>query len=142
MDAIGHFDLLISKAYLANALKGVKPVISNDLKCIIKEGRHPIVEGSLRKKGKSFTPISLNLNKGVAIITGANMGGKTVSLKMVGLLMAIMQYGLCSGRVYGRSFIDFIFISGEMSNPDSGLSTFGWNAIYERIIYDGHGVWF
>ncbi len=127
MDAIGHFDLLISKAYLANALKGVKPVISNDLKCIIKEGRHPIVEGSLRKKGKSFTPISLNLNKGVAIITGANMGGKTVSLKMVGLLMAIMQYGLFVPAEYMEgALLDFIFISaGDEQSLDSGLSTFG-----------------
>lgn len=127
MDAIGHFDLLISKAYLANALKGIKPIISDDLKCIIKNGRHTVVETGLRKKGKAFTPISVDLNKGVAIITGANMGGKTVSLKMVGLLMIMMQYGLFVPADYMEaSLMDFVFISaGDEQSLDSGLSTFG-----------------
>ena len=44
MDSIGQFDLLIAKAYLANALNGVKPIISENTKCIIKNGRHPVVE--------------------------------------------------------------------------------------------------
>ena len=127
MDAIGHFDLLISKAYLANAVNGVKPVITEEIKCIIKNGRHPVVETGLRKKGKAFTPISVNLDKGAAVITGANMGGKTVSLKMVGILMAMLQYGLFVPAEYMEaSLLDFIFISaGDDQSLDSGLSTFG-----------------
>ena len=127
MDAIGHFDLLISKAYLANAVNGTKPVITEEIKCIIKNGRHPVVETGLRKKGKAFTPISVNLDKGVAVITGANMGGKTVSLKMVGILMAMLQYGLFVPAEYMEaSLLDFIFISaGDDQSLDSGLSTFG-----------------
>jgi len=127
MDAIGHFDLLISKAYLAIALDGVKPIISKDICCIIKDGRHPVVERTLKKKNKSFTPISLNLEKGVTLITGANMGGKTVSLKMVGLLMAMSQYGLFVPAEYMKTSLwDFIFISaGDEQSLDSGLSTFG-----------------
>lgn len=127
MDAIGHFDLLISKAYLANAVNGTKPVITEEIKCIIKDGRHPVVETGLRKKGKAFTPISVNLDKGVAVITGANMGGKTVSLKMVGILMAMLQYGLFVPAEYMEaSLLDFIFISaGDDQSLDSGLSTFG-----------------
>ncbi|NLN47788.1 MAG: DNA mismatch repair protein MutS [Clostridiales bacterium] len=127
MDSIGQFDLLIAKAYLANALNGVKPIISENTKCIIKNGRHPVVEKGLRKKGKTFTPISVDLDMGVAIITGANMGGKTVSLKMVGLLMLMMQYGLfVPAENMESSLLDFIFISaGDEQSLDSGLSTFG-----------------
>lgn len=127
MDAIGHFDLLISKAYLAMAMNGVKPIITKDICCIIKNGRHPVVEATLKKKNKSFTPISLNLEKGVTLITGANMGGKTVSLKMVGLLMAMVQYGLFVPAEYVKTSLwDFIFISaGDEQSLDSGLSTFG-----------------
>lgn len=127
MEAIGHFDLLISKAYLANAMNATKPIISEDIKCIIKNGRHPVVEAGLKKKAKAFTPISVNLDRGVAIITGANMGGKTVSLKMVGILMNMMQYGLFVPAEYMEaSLMDFIFISaGDDQSLDSGLSTFG-----------------
>ncbi len=127
MGSIGEFDLLIAKAYLANALDGVKPVISDEIKCVIKNGRHAVVEKGLRKKDKAFTPISVDLDMGVAIITGANMGGKTVSLKMVGLLMIMMQYGLfVPGEYMEASLLDFIFISaGDEQSLDSGLSTFG-----------------
>lgn len=127
IDAIGHFDLLIAKAYLAIAMNGVKPVISEKTCCIIKMGRHPVVETGLKKKGKVFTPISVNLAQGAAVITGANMGGKTVSLKMVGLLMAMLQYGLfVPARYMEASLCDFIFLSaGDEQSLDSGLSTFG-----------------
>lgn len=127
MDAIGEFDLLIAKAYLSNALAGVKPVISDEIKCIIRNGRHSVVEKALRKKSKAFTPISVNLNEGVAVITGANMGGKTVSLKLVGLLMVMMQYGLFVPAEYMEAaLLDFVFISaGDEQSLDTGLSTFG-----------------
>lgn len=127
MDSLGHFDLLISKAYYANAMKGTKPKISDSLKCNIKNGRHTVVESSLWKKGKVFTPVSLSLNEGVAVITGANMGGKTVSLKMVGLLMIMLHYGLfVPAEDMEASLLDFVFISaGDEQSLDSGLSTFG-----------------
>lgn len=127
IDAIGHFDLLIAKAYLAIAMNAVKPIISKKICCNIKMGRHPVVEAGLKKKGKAFTPISVNLQRGVAVITGANMGGKTVSLKLIGLLAAMMQYGLFVPAEYMEASLwDFIFISaGDEQSLDSGLSTFG-----------------
>lgn len=127
MEAIGEFDLITAKAYQANAYNSVKPIICDDAKCVIKNGRHPLVEAGLRKKGKSFTPVSVNLKDGVALITGANMGGKTVSLKMVGLLAAMAQYGLLVPADYMETRLnDFILISaGDEQSIDMGLSTFG-----------------
>ena len=127
MDAIGEFDLVIAKAYLANGHNGVKPVICDSAKLEIVKGRHPLVEAGLRKKGKAYTPISMNLKKGVTLITGANMGGKTVSLKMAGLLAAMAQYGLLVPAEYMETGMNsYIFVSaGDEQSIDMGLSTFG-----------------
>ena len=127
MDAVGEFDLLVSKAYLANAHDAVKPVITDGQSLIITDGRHPIVEAGLRKKGREYTPISVALNTGVALITGANMGGKTVSVKMMGLLTVMVHYGLLvPARRMETGVFDFIFLSaGDEQSIDLGLSTFG-----------------
>lgn len=127
MDAIGEFDLITAKAYQANAYNSTKPVICDTAKCIIRNGRHPIVETGLRKKGRSFTPISVKLKEGVTLITGANMGGKTVSLKLIGLLSAMAQYGLLVPADYMETGLyDLILISaGDEQSVDLGLSTFG-----------------
>ncbi len=127
MAAIAEFDLLVAKAYMANGCNGVKPLINDTSGLVIVNGRHPLVEAGLRKKGKQYTPISVNLDKGVALITGANMGGKTVSLKMVGLLSAMAQHGfLVPVGHMELSMNNFIYISaGDEQSIDMGLSTFG-----------------
>ena len=127
MDAVAEFDLVIAKAYMANGYNGVKPVICDDEKLVIVRGRHPLVETSLRRKGKPFTPVSISLDPGAALITGANMGGKTVSLKMAGLLAAMAQYGLLvPADNMELRMNEFIYISaGDEQSIDMGLSTFG-----------------
>lgn len=127
MEAIAEFDLVVAKAYLANGYNGVKPLICDTAKLVVVNGRHPLVEAGLRKKGKTFTHISINLDKGVTLITGANMGGKTVSLKMAGLLAAMAQHGfLVPAEHMEVSMNAFIYISaGDEQSIDLGLSTFG-----------------
>ncbi len=127
MDVIGEFDLIVAKAYMANGYNGVKPLICDTAKLTIINGRHPLVEAGLRKKAKTFTPISVNLNRGVALITGANMGGKTVSMKMIGLLAAMAQHGFLVPADYMEMGMNaFIYISaGDEQSIDLGLSTFG-----------------
>jgi DNA mismatch repair protein MutS2 len=127
IDAIGELDLLIAKGELALRHNGVKPELSSNGKCSIKDGINPIVQKELHKKGKHYMPISVELSEGVTLITGANMGGKTVSLKMVGLLVCMAQYGLLVPASY-MSFqpFEFIYIScGDEQSVDLGLSTFG-----------------
>ncbi|MFZ5351263.1 MAG: MutS-related protein [Bacillota bacterium] len=127
MNAIGEFDLLLAKAYMAIAHKAVKPVLTDNRSIIISSGRHPVVESELRKRGKSYKPISVRLDKLVTLITGANMGGKTVSLKMIGLLTLMAHYGLLVPAEYMElPLFDFIFMSaGDEQSIDLGLSTFG-----------------
>ncbi len=127
MDTIAEFDLAVAKAYMANGYNGAKPLICDAARLVVINGRHPLVEAGLRKKAKIFTPISVKLDSGVALITGANMGGKTVSLKMIGLLAAMAQYGLLVPAEHMELGMNaYIYISaGDEQSIDMGLSTFG-----------------
>ncbi len=127
LQIIGELDLWIAKALLATGIQGTRPELSQDFSIDIEEGRHIKVESLLRKEGRRYTPISIQLRPGVTLITGANMGGKTVSLKLVGLLMTLMHYGLYVPAVSMKApLLDFMYLSvGDMQSLDQGLSTFG-----------------
>ncbi|MBU5427938.1 DNA mismatch repair protein MutS [Tissierella pigra] len=127
MRSIGMLDLILGKAKYALDINGVKPEIIQEHKIVIEDGIHPKVCYALKEKDLEFTPISIELKEGATCITGANMGGKTISLKLVGLLSAMAQYGLfvpAKKMKYGLN--KFIKTSiGDMQSADSGLSTFG-----------------
>lgn len=127
MASIGKIDLTLGKAKLGLEIDGVKPEITHNHYIKILEGRHPIVEENLKSKGLKFTPISLELKEGTTCITGANMGGKTVSLKLAGLLTAMAQYGLMvPAKKMALGLSKFIKVSiGDLQSMDKGLSTFG-----------------
>ncbi|WP_353095537.1 DNA mismatch repair protein MutS [Tissierella praeacuta] len=127
MANIGRLDLIIGKAKYALDINGIKPEIIKEHIVEIQDGIHPKVADFLKDKKLDFTPISLSLKEGVACITGANMGGKTISLKLVGLLSAMAQYGLFVPAKNMRIGLNrFIKSSiGDMQSTDSGLSTFG-----------------
>lgn len=131
IDAIGKLDLLIAKGYHAIGFKCVRPKVIEENKIYIKNGRHIKVEQNLRRENKEFTPISLEIKGGVTCITGANMGGKTVALKLIGMLCAMAQYGLfVPADEMSFSMREYIFISvGDMQSVDMGLSTFGGEII-------------
>lgn len=125
--AIGKLDLLVAKGYHAVGFKGVKPKVVDSDSIYILNGRNIKVEQRLKSDGGKFTPITVRLEKGVTCITGANMGGKTVSLKTIGFLLAMAQYGMfVPAEEMQLSLKEFIFFSmGDMQSTDNGLSTFG-----------------
>lgn len=124
---IGEIDLLIAKAQFSVAFHLIRPTLTSSLDVTIIEGRHLKVAYSLERTGKTFTPISVSLKKAVTLITGANMGGKTVSLKMIGQVVAMAQYGFFVPCVHAEiPIFDYLFISvGDFQSIDMGLSTFG-----------------
>lgn len=132
--AIGRLDLLLSKAYFAIAYQCVRPVLTDEPVLIIEDGRHLKVENMLKTTGKTYEPVSVSLKAGVTCITGANMGGKTVTLKMIGLLTAMAQYGLfvpaASMTLSPRAYI--FTVIGDMQDIDRGLSTFGAEIVKVR----------
>jgi len=127
ISSIGKLDLLIAKAKFAVDYNCVKPQIVKEHIIEIEDGIHPKVAEMLSKKDLKFTPISISLKKGVTCITGANMGGKTITLKLVGLLTAMAQYGMfVTAKKMTLGLNEYIKSSiGDMQSTDSGLSTFG-----------------
>ncbi len=89
---IGELDFLIAKAKFSMDLGGVKPEINEHGEIKIVEGKHPLL--LLRKSKVVPNSIFMSRKKPGLIITGPNAGGKTVFLKMMGLLHLMLQWGL------------------------------------------------
>ncbi len=124
---IGDLDFVIAKAKFARKHNCIKPNIVLNHIIDIKEGRYLPVEDALEEKGKHYLPITIGLNDGVTCITGANMGGKTVSMKLVGLHAMLSQYGFfvpCKECTVGLSSFIHILV-GDSQDIQRGLSSFG-----------------
>ncbi len=124
---IGLMDLAMSKALYAMAHGCVRPEIVGEHIIEIEEGRNLQVEDILEAKGKKYCPVSISLGDGVTCITGANMGGKTISLKLVGQVALLAQYGFfvpCRKARVGLSNYMQILV-GDSQSLERGLSSFG-----------------
>ncbi len=124
---IGETDYLIAKANYAQKSHSVEPEIVSELSIEVKSGKNLKLEKSLKEKHREYIPVDLNLRKNVICITGANMGGKTVSLRMTGQIAAMASYGMFVPCESARlCLFDHIFISvGDDQSIEKGLSTFG-----------------
>lgn len=124
---IGQIDLYIAKFTYKELIDGVKPEIVKEHVIEFEDGYYPSLRKSLRNEGLDFTPVSVSLAPGTTIITGANMGGKSVSLKLIGLIQVLTQMSLylpCKEARVGVS--QFVRTSvGDFQSTETGLSTFG-----------------
>lgn len=126
---VGKLDFLIAKSKLFIEENAVRPTITDNCAMDIKivDAINVEIKHIIASKGKKFTPVSINLKSGVSIITGANMGGKSVSLKTIVQNLLLAQFGFF---VFAKEavipLLDFIFyISEDMQSIQKGLSTFG-----------------
>lgn len=124
---MGALDLAIGKADFAIKHNCTKPAIVPEHVIRIHEGRNLQVEDVLKSKDKKYCPVSIELEDGVTCITGANMGGKTISLKLTGQVAILAQYGFfvpCESAEVGLSNYMQILI-GDSQSVERGLSSFG-----------------
>ena len=126
-ERIGRLDITLAKALFAARTNCVMPQIAEEHVVEFTDGRHLQVEEIVKKKGGEYCPVSLSLSQGVTCITGANMGGKTVSLKLVGMIAIMAQYGYfvpaASARVGLSGFMQILI--GDSQSIERGLSSFG-----------------
>ena len=127
MDTLGHLDLLLAKAKLARQYGCVRPVLSRDGGIALSGLRHPQVAEELAGRGEEFTTLDLELAQGCTVITGANMGGKTVSLRATVLSLLLFQ---CGYFVFAQSarlplFHRVALILADSGPGAGGLSSFG-----------------
>ena len=127
MDTLGRLDLIVAKAKLALRFGCVRPVLTQEKAITLRGVLHPQVAEDLRERGEEFTPLDLDLGKGCTVITGANMGGKTVSLRSTVLTLLLCQ---CGFFVFAQRAVLPLFHRVELILADSGpgaggLSSFG-----------------
>ena len=95
---LGQLDYLFAKARFAVEFDAVIPHFSPDdlPRFVLREARHPLLQDVLRRQKKPIVPISLSLDAATRtlLISGPNTGGKTVTMKTVGLLSLMAQSGL------------------------------------------------
>ena len=127
MDALGHLDLLLAKAKLARQYHCIRPTLSFDGSISLTGLSHPQVAQELAERDEMFTVQDLDLSGGCTVITGANMGGKTVSLRAVVLSLLLFQ---CGYFVFAESarlpvFHQVALILADSGPGAGGLSSFG-----------------
>lgn len=95
-EILGIFDFIRAKARLALDINGNYPMLVPYAQVHLIEAYHPLLLLYNRKQGKPTIPVSLTLNKDnhILVISGPNAGGKTVTLKTVGLIQLMLQAGL------------------------------------------------
>jgi DNA mismatch repair protein mutS domain protein len=126
INTVARFDLLIEKHRVSKLYPSCLPQITKDT-LILKDTTNPYICDILESKRLKFTPVSIEMGLGTTVLTGANMGGKSVTLKTVALNTYL---ALCGFFVYAVSasipaFDEIIMISEESQSVAKGLSSFG-----------------
>ena len=95
-DIAGEYDFIAAKAKFAREINGTYPQVYDKAHVKLLEAYHPLLLLYNRANNKPTIPVSITLNEKqrILVISGPNAGGKTVTLKTVGLLQLMMQSGL------------------------------------------------
>ncbi|PFM65110.1 endonuclease MutS2 [Bacillus cereus] len=123
VEVVANLDFIFAKAFYAKRIKATKPIVNNERYMDLRQARHPLIDPEIIVPnnimlGKDFTTI---------VITGPNTGGKTVTLKTVGICVLMAQSGLhipvmdeSEICVFKNIFADI----GDEQSIEQSLSTF------------------
>ncbi|WP_395061577.1 DNA mismatch repair protein MutS [Flavobacterium sp.] len=128
---LSDIDVIASKAKYANKINGILPAINNEKRLFFRDAFHPILYLNNKNKNEITHPqtIELNPESSIIVISGPNAGGKTISLKTVGLLQLMLQSGILI-PVHERSetflFDRILTDIGDNQSIENHLSTYSY----------------
>lgn len=128
---LAHIDVIYSKAKYANEINAIKPNISSAKKVSIKDAFHPLLYLSNKKQKIKTFPQTIKMYKSnrIIVISGPNAGGKSITLKTIGLLQLMVQSGILI-PVHPSSeisiFKNIISDIGDNQSIENQLSTYSY----------------
>jgi DNA mismatch repair protein MutS2 len=130
-DFLSDIDVIAAKAKYANKINGLLPTITEEKKLFFRDAFHPILYINNLEKKEITHPqtIELTQDNRIIVISGPNAGGKTISLKTVGLLQLMLQSGMLI-PVHERSetflFDRILTDIGDNQSIENHLSTYSY----------------
>ncbi|RED27200.1 DNA mismatch repair protein MutS2 [Flavobacterium cutihirudinis] len=130
-DFLSDIDVVAGKAKYANRINGILPTITEERRLFFREAYHPILYLNNKEKKEVTHPqtIELKQENRIIVISGPNAGGKTISLKTVGLLQLMLQSGILI-PVHERSetflFDRILTDIGDNQSIENHLSTYSY----------------
>ena len=125
-DTLGRLDFMVQKALFAVRYGGTLPQLT-DGELVLEDMVNPELVDLLSQQGRAFVPVSIALDRGATVITGANMGGKSVAMKTVALNVLLLQAGflVCAKAAKMPLFHSVKMLFDDLQSIQSGLSGFG-----------------
>lgn len=130
-DFLSDIDVIAAKAKYANRINGILPTITDERRLYFREAFHPILYLNNKQKNEITHPQTIELfqENRIIVISGPNAGGKTISLKTVGLLQLMLQSGILI-PVHERSetflFDRILTDIGDNQSIENHLSTYSY----------------
>ncbi len=136
-EVVGEYDFIRAKAKLAGEYNGEYPMVSDKALVHLVNAYHPLLFLYNKRANKSTIPVTLTLDdqKRILVISGPNAGGKTVTLKTIGLLQMMVQSGLLvpvhPSSQFGL-FKQLMIHIGDTQSLEFELSTYSSHLIHMK----------
>ncbi|QOD61222.1 DNA mismatch repair protein MutS [Polaribacter haliotis] len=131
LEYVTHIDAVGAKAKYAQEINGLLPKISQEKKILFRDAYHPILWKKNKEKNLKIVPQSIELNEKqqIIVISGPNAGGKSITLKTIGLLQLMIQSGLLipvEERSQTYIFDTILTDIGDNQSIENQLSTYSY----------------